>query len=124
MTCSLTTWAPWTSILRIDVLAGGERRPDLVARRAVPVAVDLVRLEEAAAVADPEELVAADEVVVDAVDLAGPRRPGRDRDDVVAASSRPRSRSRRRSSSMIVSLPTPDGPEMMTSIAPGAPSIV
>jgi len=59
------------------ILAGGQRAPDLVARRAVPVAVDLVRLEEAACVADPEELVAADEVVVDALDLAGPRCPGR-----------------------------------------------
>ena len=84
MTCSLTTWAPWTSIFRITSLAGDEGVADLVARRAVPVAVDLVRLEEAAVGALREELVAGHEVVVDAVDLAVPRRARRAGHDVVA----------------------------------------
>ena len=45
--------------LEDDVATAGQRRPDLVARRAVPVAVDLVRLEEAALGADAQELLAA-----------------------------------------------------------------
>src|SRR5207247_8487228 len=55
-----------------------------VARRAVPVLVDLVRLEEAPGAVDPEELVAVDELVVDAVTLAVARRSCRAGHDVVA----------------------------------------
>ena len=52
---------------------------DRAAGRALELAVDLEPLEEAAGVAQRLELLAVDEVVVDAVDLAGPRRPGRRR---------------------------------------------
>src|SRR6266550_6884615 len=65
--------------LQDRVAAGGERRPDLVAGRAVPVAVDQVRLEEAAGRAFVLELLGRQEVVVHTVDLvlaSGPRGAG------------------------------------------------
>src|SRR4029077_19653593 len=58
--------------LQDHVAASGETLADLVARRAVPGAVDLVRLEEAARRALSGEGLRVHEVVVDAVDLAGP----------------------------------------------------
>ena len=56
--------------LEDGVAARGERVADLVARRAVPVAVDLVRLEELAGGPLRGERRSDEEVVVDAVDLA------------------------------------------------------
>jgi hypothetical protein len=69
--------------LEDDVPARDEGVSNLFARRAVPVAVDLIRLEEAAGRAEAEELLAAEELVVDAVDLAVSGRTGRARDDVM-----------------------------------------
>ena len=83
VTCSLTTWAPWTSIFRITSSARYESIADLVPRRAVPVAVDLVGFEEAPLGANARGTRPTQEVVVDAVDLAVARRPGRARHDVV-----------------------------------------
>ena len=64
------------SALDIDledhVVTGEEGVPDGAARRSVPVAVDLVGLQELAAVAEARELVQAEEPVVDPVDLVGP----------------------------------------------------
>src|SRR6476659_2009936 len=73
-TFSLTTWAPWTSILRMT------SRP---AARPVPVAMDLVGLEELPSRPLRGEGLRVEEEVVDAVDLAGPHRPSRAGDDVV-----------------------------------------
>src|SRR4029078_1227245 len=69
--------------LQDHVAAGDERPADLVARRAIPVAVDLVRLQEAAAGVDPEKFVPGNEVVVDPVDLAVARSPRGAGHDVV-----------------------------------------
>ena len=78
----METWSLTVGALHVDleddVAAGRQRVADLVARRAVPVAVDLVGLEELARGADAQERLAADEVVVDAVDLAVARRTGRE----------------------------------------------
>src|SRR5438093_3674555 len=65
------------------VPAGGERRPDLVAGRAVPVGVDQVRLEEAAGGTLVLELLGREEVVVHAVDLVLASRAGGARDHEV-----------------------------------------
>ena len=83
--------------LEDDVVAGRERLADLAARRAVPVAVDLVRLEQPAGVAQGAGTsLAIEEVVVDAVDLAGPRRARRAGHDVVVVGVvRPRAAARR-----------------------------
>ena len=59
--------------LEDHVAARRERLADLAARRAVPVAVDLVGLEELAGGALRGERLAVEEVVVDAVDLARAR---------------------------------------------------
>ena len=85
VTCSLTIWAPWTSILRITSLpaASASRtwsRGDpyqlpwtsLASRK--PARRALIRRNSSR----------LDEVVVDAVDLAVSRRAGRHRHDVVA----------------------------------------
>ena len=61
--------------LEQHVVAGGELVDDELPGRALQVAVDLEPLEEAAGVAEPLELLRADEVVVDAVDLVGPPGP-------------------------------------------------
>ena len=69
-----------------DDVAPGERAPRGPPSRGrpVPVAVDLVRLEQAAGIAQREEALAVEEVVAHAVDLARPRRPRRAGHDVVA----------------------------------------
>src|SRR6185436_9527879 len=56
--------------LEDHIAALGERLTNLVARRPVPVLVDLARLEERAGGALPGERLAVEEVVVDAVHLA------------------------------------------------------
>jgi hypothetical protein len=51
--------------------------------RAVPMAVDLVRLQQLARVPEAQELLHGQELVAHAVDLAGPAGPGRAGHDVV-----------------------------------------
>ena len=69
--------------LEDHVAAGQERVADLAPRRAVPVARGPGRLEELAGGAQRRERGGVEEVVVDAVDLAGPHRPRRAGHDVV-----------------------------------------
>ena len=62
--------------LEDHVVAGDQRVADLGARRPVPVAVDLVRLEQLAGLAERVEPVDVEEVVAHAVDLARPAARG------------------------------------------------
>ncbi len=62
-TRSLTTRAPWTSILRITSWPAASARDDLAPGRAVPVAVDLGALEQLARVAQLPELRSDEELV-------------------------------------------------------------
>ena len=84
VTCSLTTWAPWTSIFRIT--SRPATRASRTWSRGEPYQLPWTSFasRKPAFGADPEELVAAEEVVVDAVDLAVARRAGRAGHDVVA----------------------------------------
>jgi hypothetical protein len=69
--------------LEDGVASSHERRSDLVARRAVPVVVHEVRLEEPADLALCLEFLRGEEVVVDAIDLVRPARSrGAGRDEV------------------------------------------
>jgi len=69
--------------LEDHVMTLAEGVPDVGPRGAIPVAVDLVRLEQLGLVAEAHELGLAEEVVVDVVDLIRPPGPGRAGHDVV-----------------------------------------
>ena len=69
-TLARTCRAPWGSIVRMASRPGREDAAHLVDRRAVQVAVHLRPLEQPTAVTQPDEVVAIEEVIVDAVDLA------------------------------------------------------
>ena len=106
MTCSLTTWAPWTSIFRITSLpaTSASRTWSRGEPYQLPWTSFASRKPRSARIR--EELVAGHEVVVDAVDLAVPRRARRAASRRSGGRRRGRvSASRRRSASMIVSLP-------------------
>ena len=70
MTCSLTTWAPWTSIFRITSLPAASAARTWSRGEPYQLPWTSFASRKPRVVAHPEELVAADEVVVDAVDLA------------------------------------------------------
>ena len=100
-----------------DHVAAGRRAPRGPRSRGVPYQLPWTSFASRNSPASrcAANVAAVEEVVVDAVDLAGPHRPRRAGHDVVVFRARAAAR---RSASMIVSLPTPLGPEMITSIAP------
>ena len=87
----MTTLAPWTSILRMTSWPCGQGVGDLAPRRAVPVAVDLVGLQQLARDAQGVEGLGCEELVGNARYLAGARGARRAGDDVVVVGiARPR----------------------------------
>ena len=102
---SRTASAPCTSSSSSTSWPAASASSTNCAGRALQVAVDLEPLEEAAGVAELLELLAGDEVVVDARRLAGPGRRGSSTTPTTAGSGSC-SRSRRPS----VPLPAPDVP--------------
>ena len=94
--------------LQHDRLAGGGAALELRAQRPVAAAGVLGVLDERALGDEPIEVGVAQEVVVDAVLLARPRRARRRRD------AQPELGQRSRSSRISVPLPTPEGPVMTT----------